>query len=147
VGHEFGAPALDHIAGLGENIFQKFEKVAEAGFLINCLGHRPTQGGIRLDVSGGAQCTGARFVFASGWSHATMLHPRAAKCKGSSESHEEKHLHLLEGHQAPSFCRIGHYRWRAGAFGEHKNSKLQESTRDATTRAVYGFACGCTGFR
>lgn len=35
LGNEFGAPALDEIAGFGDDVFQDFENLAHAGFAVN----------------------------------------------------------------------------------------------------------------
>jgi hypothetical protein len=79
VGDELGAAAVDQVAGFGEDVLQKFEEFAEAGFLIDGFGQGLAQSGIGLDVGGGAQGAGRGLVCT--WCHPKMLRPGDWKSK------------------------------------------------------------------
>ena len=78
---EFWAAILNQIAGFGDDVFQKFENVPEAGLAIDDFGDGLMQGRIEFDFTGGAQRACRGFV-PRAWCHLIMLRPREAKGKG-----------------------------------------------------------------
>ena len=51
-GNEFGAAAFNEIAGFGNDVFQNFENLAHAGFLVNEFRERREKRSVSFDCSG-----------------------------------------------------------------------------------------------